>query len=353
MNLCFNSLFIFLITIATYLFLDKRDSTAIILIILFLITLCIRFSNELKIKTIKHKNLELEFQSIEEKQIINISFELLSKNFPKLTKVAQKEVDKRAELFIKDFLINLKDAKISIENNKVFYDPGFQFVLNKSIELAARNNNELQKQALILFLINRIKYSKTNREDLIYQIDSTIVNDIPKLAESHFKLLCLVKLLEDIKIILPNVVDIQTFDKYVFPAIEVFLIDDARCYEDLQKTNFIHNGGNLKLMFPQDEQREQVLSQDTKKIKPMMYKMNLWEYFVDTYPFLKDITKEEKMNIVNKSAYKKCDILFQRVLIHVQLLPFATNLISKYGLIKLQKIGIYEDIDITGKKEVC
>lgn len=288
---------------------------------------------------IKCKDFSIEYKNREQKNFVDIAIELLENNFPILSKVGQKEVNIRVSNWLKLFISELENRKITLNDSKIFYDPDFQFVLNKAIELVGRKNNELQNKALIHFLISRIKYNDSENESLISQIDSTIINDIPRLTESHYKLMCLVKLLEEITTILKSVIDLETFNMYVMQAIDKFLIEDIRCYEDLQKTSLIHNGGNPRLSNPKEEDRSKPLYDTNGRIvKPIRPKRNLWEYFVDVFPFLTNISETEKAKIIENETYKKCDILYQHVLKYIMLLPFAHNLIYGYAINKLQEL---------------
>ena len=147
--------------------------------------------------------------------------------------------------------------------------------------------------------------------------------------------MCLVKFLEDVNIIIKNVNDINDFKKYVIGIMGKFIVYDARCYEDLKKTNFIHDGGNPKLMYPKIEDREYNGKQGELKLPPKI-KDNLWEYFSDIYPFIKDATEEDKKGIIENDIYKGCNSYF-KLLRMILLLPFATLLINQYGCDKLNE----------------
>lgn len=316
----------------------KEYSIMITALIFFFIAIIVIFADKFKkhVKKAKLGNNELEFNTEDKTEITSIAFELLESNFPKLTTSAQREVEKRIKNWTTKFIDTLHNSDLSYKESKVLYDPDFQFVFNKAIEIIGRKNDKLLNDALTLFLIERIKYHNSDRPDLISQIDETIINDIKKLTENHFKLMCLVKLLEDVKIIIPNVNNINDFKKYVIGLMGKFCIYDFRCYEDLKKTNFIHNGGNEKLLLPNKEDRE-FYDKKTKPLKlPPTMKENLWEYFSDIYPFIKYATETEKQEIIENDIYKICDKNF-KIFKMILLLPFATKLINNYGLEKMRE----------------
>jgi len=288
------------------------------------------------IKKVNIAGLGFEFKNEEQKKFVDVAIELLENNFPILSNVGQEEVNKRVSAWIKDFLAEIEKQKIPVGDTKLFYDPDFQYVLNKAIETVGRRNNQLTNKSLIKFLIDRIKYNNEGREDLISQFNSAIIYDIPRLTENHYKLLCMVKFLVEIKNFFPNIETIEEFENTVVKGFELFYIEDVRVYEDLKNTTFIHDGGNMKLLSPQEElQDESQLS--TQKIKRPIIFRDLYTYFSYRYPFLKDISNEQKEDLCNQDIFKECDILYQRILKNILILPFGDILIYDYMKNKLNE----------------
>ena len=307
-------------------------------------SLIIIFADKLQnnVKKIKMKDSEIEFNTKEKKQFANIAFELLEKNFPKLTEISQKEVEKRVETWTKQFLDYLEGKNISLKEFHLFYDPDFQFVLSKAIELVGRKNDALLNKALIVCLTSRIKYNDSQRDDLITQLDSVIINDIPRLSENHFKLMCLTKLLQDIDTIL-SIKNYDDFVKIVLPCIEQFLITDVRCYADLCNTVIISNGGNIKLL---SSQRDGFVEIQSGKIpRPPKTIDNLFQYFSNVYAFFKTLTSEQKQELMNNDIFKDCDTLFKHVLRYILIYPIGENIINEYGMKKINEV--LENIAVT------
>lgn len=335
MKTTFILLGIFFSILSVYFLYLKHYEIMFSLLFLMFFSFIIAFAKTLSkhVKKVKVGNNETEFNS-DETQIKNIAFELLENNFPKLTEVAEAEVTKRIKYWINDFTKTLKNEKFSSIELKIFYDPDFQFILNKAIETVGRRNNNLINKALVQFLIMRIKYESSNREDLMMQLDIAITNDIPRLTENHYKLMCLVLLLENIKTILGDITNIKEFN-VVLKAFEKFLIKDVRCYEDLTKTIFIHNGGNSKLMYSYNIEKQDLIHVDTcngKIERPPQMIENLFVYLAQMYPFLNSITSDEKQIITNSDIFKSCNELYLRILRYVVLYPLGKTLINDYGI---------------------
>ncbi len=318
-------------------FYAKEFLTMISLFLFLLISLFIIFSKELKntFKKIKIKDTEVEFNTEGKKQFVNIADELLEKNFPKLTEIAQKEVEKRITTWIKDFLKHLEDNDISLKQSHLFYDPDFQFVLSKALELVGRKNDMLLNKALIKCLTSRIIYNDSKRDDLITQIDSVIVNDIPRLSENHFKLICLTKLLQDIKTIL-NINDFEDFKKIGLPCMKQFILHDVRCYTDLCNTVIVSNGGNKKLLSPNEGVYTNNAQGKISRPKPIIN--NLFDYFVNIYDFFSNITQDEYQELMQNETFKECDTLFTHVLKYIAIYPLGEHIVNDYGIEKINEI---------------
>lgn len=288
------------------------------------------------INKIKLQEFEIEFGNNECKTFVNVAIELLENNFPILTQVSQKEVNQRVSKWLKEFLSEIEKQEVSIAETKLFYDPDFQYVLNKAIEAVGRRDSDLINKALINFLIDRIKYNDTKRDDLIIQLDHVITDEIPRLSENHYKLMSLVKYLVEINRIFPNISSVDEFNRKVIKGLEIFYIEDIRCYEDLKKTSFIHNGGNPTLSSPQ--QKEEVDKFSNGKIeRPPRICSDLFTYFKIVYPFLNDITEDEKQSILSDERFKKYNVLYNRILRYILLLPFGEGLIYDYIKGKLEQ----------------
>ena len=291
------------------------------------------------VKKINIHDIEIEFKNEEQKTFVNIATELLENNFPILSNVGQKEVNKRVSAWIKDFLSEIEKQKIPVGDTKLFYDPDFQYVLNKAIETVGRRNDDLINKALIHFLINRIQYNDSSRDDLIMQIDYTITNDIPRLTENHYKLMCLVKFLVELKDIFPQIETLDDFNNKVTKGFKLFDFTDARVFEDLKKTSFIHSGGNPFLLHPRTEDREMIqnLNENSKIPRVPMMCMDLFTYLKILYPYLNNITEQERENIINDDFFKHMSATYSRVIVHILLLPFAEGLIHDYMKQKLEE----------------
>ena len=333
----------FFFTIGLYLLKLGEFSTMSTMFTIAFISLVIgNLSNLRKVVkkfNINNNGLGIEFKNEEQKKFVDVAVELLENNFPILSNVGQKEVNKRVSVWIKDFLSEVEKQKIPVGDTKLFYDPDFQYVLNKAIETVGRRNDALINKALIHFLIDRIKYNDSGREDLIMQIDYTITNDIPRLTENHYKLMCLVKFLVELKNIFPKIETIDEFNNKIIKGLKIFDFPDARVYEDLKKTSFVHCGGNPYLMHPKKEDRETVqnINYDNKIPRLQTFCTDLFTYLKILYPFLNNISDEEKESIINNDFFKHMSITYSRIIVMVLLLPFADGLIYDYMMQKMNE----------------
>lgn len=288
------------------------------------------------IKKIKLQEFEVEFGNDERKTFLNVAIELLENNFPILTQVSQKKVNQRVSKWLKEFLCEIEREDVSIAETTLFYDPDFQYVLNKAIETVGRRNNILINKALIKFLIDRIKYNDSKREDLIMQLDHVITDEIPRLTENHYKLMSMVEYLVEINRIFPNINSIDEFYRNVIKGLELFYIEDIRCYQDLINTSFIHNGGNPTLNSPQ--QKVEVKKSSNGKLEQLpIICSDLFMYLKIIYPFLNEITEDEKQSILNDERFKKYNALYDIILRYILLLPFGERLIYDYIKTKLEQ----------------
>lgn len=319
------------------LFLAKYTIMLPLLVISFIAYLIGNLKNIRKIiKKINIKGIECEFKNEKQKTFADIAIELLENNFPILTHVSQKEVNQRVSKWLKEFLSEMERQDVSIAETKLFYDPDFQYVLNKAIETVGRRDSDLINKALINFLIDRIKYNDTKRDDLIIQLDHVITDEIPRLSENHYKLMSLVKYLVEINRIFPNISSVDEFNRKVIKGLELFYIEDIRCYEDLKKTSFIHNGGNPTLNNPQ-QKRESDKSSDGRIERPQRVCSGLFNYLKIIYPFLNNITEDEKQSILSDERFKEYNVLYNRILRYILLLPFGEGLIYDYIKGKLEQ----------------
>lgn len=278
------------------------------------------------VKKVKIKGFEIELKDEKQKTFTNVAIELLENNFPVLTSIGQNEVNQRVSKWLKDFLSEIEKQKISVTDTKLFYDPDFQFVLNKAIEIVARRNNELINKTLITLLIERLKYS--NSSDFVYvnQIYSVITEDMPKLCEEHFKMLSSIYLFEHLSDI-ARCQDVEYFKKVIIPLIGHFVDEDAKCYIDIQRSNFVLMSGNPTL---ESLKNGLYFSEDKGIYTASNIYASFWDYVTNEYPFLAQLPREEKLELLKNKTLKSAEIKFNKIYRYALLTPISAFIIGDF-----------------------
>ena len=291
-----------------------------------------------KINKLKISEFEVFFvNKNKDDKFFTLAFELLNKNFPKLTKGENRKITKRVNSWLNKLKKELKNEKIDIDNLKVFHHTNFLYVLNKSLDIVGRSENKLINLLLIKYLIRRLKLDRDNNK--ILRIDDAIINSLQYMTEDHFKLLCLIRFLENVNVEFSNIENLSDFKNYVLAILNNFVVEDYNVCDDLIRMSFINNYGNKKLMYPDDNYRKIMFSQLSGKIsRPIMPCNNLLQYFSTFYPFLNALQEEDKKKLINDKTFLYVDDMFETVLIHVQVMDIANIAIEYYGYDRTKKI---------------
>ena len=278
------------------------------------------------IKNVNFAGLGIEFKNEEQRTFVDVATELLENNFPILSKVGEEEVNKRVSSWIKEFLTEIEKRKIPIGNTKLFYEPNFQFVLNKAIETVARKNDNIVNETLIMLLINRMEYNDS--DDLVYlnQIDSVIIHDMPKFCEAHFKMLSSIVLFENLSKIV-KCDNLECFYETIIPLLEHFVDKDVKCYFDIENSILAHCNGNTKL---QTKKNGLSFSNDKSIYESDIIFTCFWDYISNEYPFLVELSKEDKEKLINNEILKCCETNFNRIYRYTLLSPICYTVVNKY-----------------------
>lgn len=312
----------FLVTalIGIYLFFEANFLIMGVMFVISFLSLNLCFHKKIKLK---YKDIEFGFKTEDQKNFINIALELLENNFPILTLVAQRDVNERVSNWIALFLEEIEKQNVSAKDTKLFYDPDFQFILNKAIETVARKDDKLINKTLITLLIERLKNSDST--DLVYinQINTIILNELSKYSEGHFKMLSSIYLFENLAKIVPcnNIEDLK---KEVIPFIINFETDNVLCYFDIQRSILVHNGGNANIRRKQCPKFIIGQNNNSKELT------DFWDYIAEEYPFILDLTIEEKEELLNIKELESIAIKFSRIYQNTLLSPLCYNFIANY-----------------------
>lgn len=347
MSLSFTLIAIIFFCIGIYmLIIGKYTIMSYMLIIAFISYLIGNLKQVRKIvKKINIKGFELEFKNEEQNKFADIAIELLENNFPILSDVGQEEVNKRIASWIKDFVSEIEKQKIPAVDTKLFYDPDFQYVLNKAIETVARRNDKLINKTLIRLLIERLKYSNTSDNVYINQISSVITEDMPKLCEEHFKMLSAIHLFENILQIKPCN-DIENFQTVVIPLLKQFIEKDVKCYFDIQNSVLVHCGGNKDLQIV-----NKIFSNQNNYYSGGIFG-NFWDYLASNYTFLVELTKEQKQELLDDEFLKICEKNFNRIYQFTKLTPLGNVVIKNYFIEQLENFDeLYTNTNYENIKE--
>lgn len=278
------------------------------------------------IKKINIKGLEIEFKNEKQKKFVDVAIELLENNFPILSNVGQEEVNKRVSAWLKDFLAEIEKQKIPVSDTKLFYDPDFQYVLNKAIETVARRNNKLINTTLITLLIERLKNSDKSDSVYINQINSVIIEDMPKLCEEHFKMLSAIYLFEHLSRI-AKCDNIEYFQDVIISLLNYFIEEDAKCYVDLQRSNLVLISGNPKL---NNLTKGLHFSENKNLYQSSNLNASFWDYMTNEYPFLSKLADAKKQELLNNKILKNCEIKFNKIYRYVLLAPISGLVFGDY-----------------------